>query len=106
MIRHARTWSLVCLAAAATVVLAAGCGAPAGKTSQETTAGPKPETAWANAVCPMMGSPIDLKKVTPELVRVFEGKKVAFCCGGCPAAWDKLSEAQKRAKLRQASGEK
>lgn len=65
-----------------------------------------PTPAWANVTCPMMGSPIDPKNVSPELVRVFEGKRVAFCCGGCPTAWDKLSEAQKRAKLREASGEK
>ena len=58
--------------------------------------------AYANAKCPIMGSPINPEKVKPALVRSFEGQKVAFCCGGCPAAWDKLSDEQKTAKLQAA----
>jgi hypothetical protein len=53
----------------------------------------------ANSVCPIMGGKIDADKVSPELTRTFEGKTVAFCCGGCPAKWDQLSDEQKRAKL-------
>jgi hypothetical protein len=54
---------------------------------------------YANVTCPVMGSPIDPKKVTPALVRAHRGEKVAFCCGGCPAAWDRLTDKQKDAKL-------
>ena len=54
---------------------------------------------YVNATCPIMGSPIDPAKVTPDLVRTFEGRKVAFCCSSCPPAWDKLSDEQKRQKL-------
>jgi hypothetical protein len=57
------------------------------------------KSAFANTKCPMMGSRIDASKVTPALTREFKGQKVAFCCGGCPAAWDKLSDAEKQAKL-------
>ncbi|MCE5327022.1 MAG: hypothetical protein LLG01_11485 [Planctomycetaceae bacterium] len=57
------------------------------------------KSAFANTKCPMMGSKIDASKVTPALTREFKGQKVAFCCGGCPAAWDKLTDAQKQAKL-------
>ncbi len=101
MNKHA-IWPLVGLAAAAMVVLAAGCSAPARETATGTPAG---DEAFVNVTCPMMGSPIDPNNVTPELVRMHKGKKVAFCCGGCPAAWDKLSEAQKEAKLQKAAGD-
>ncbi len=56
-----------------------------------------------NATCPIMGSPIDPQAVTPALSRTFQGRTVAFCCGGCPAQWDRLSDAQKLQKLKAAS---
>lgn len=54
---------------------------------------------FANTKCPMMGGVIQPEKVMPALTREFNGQKVAFCCGGCPDMWDKLSEPQKQAKL-------
>ena len=57
---------------------------------------------FANASCPIMGSPINPKKVTKNLIRDHEGQKIAFCCGGCPSAWDKLSDKEKDAKLAKA----
>ena len=29
----------------------------------------------------------------------YKGRKVAFCCAGCPSTWDKLSDPQKQAKV-------
>lgn len=58
---------------------------------------------FANDRCPMMGSPIKAENVKPDLVRTYKGQKVAFCCAGCPAAWDRLSDAQKAAKLQAVS---
>ncbi len=55
-----------------------------------------------NATCPMMGSKIDPAKVTEPLTRSFDGKQVGFCCGGCPAKWDALSDADRQAKLKTA----
>ncbi|MCE5277837.1 MAG: hypothetical protein ABFD92_03620 [Planctomycetaceae bacterium] len=55
---------------------------------------------FANDRCPIMGGEIEADKVPASLVRDYKGKKVAFCCGGCPAQWDNLSDAQKDAKLR------
>lgn len=52
-----------------------------------------------NAKCPIMGTKLDPAKVPAELRRVFNGQTVGFCCAGCPAAWDKLSDAEKQAKL-------
>ena len=71
------------------------------KTIQATLAlhaGPK----FANTKCPIMGSPINPAKVTDSLVRTYKGQKVAFCCAGCPSAWDKLSSNQKVAKFKAA----
>lgn len=52
-----------------------------------------------NAVCPLMGSKLDLSKVTHDLTRQYKGKQVGFCCEGCPGAWDKLSDDEKAKKL-------
>jgi len=57
---------------------------------------------FVNAVCPLMGAPIKPEKVTAKLTREYKGQKVGFCCGGCPEAWDKLTDAQKEAKLANA----
>jgi hypothetical protein len=54
---------------------------------------------FANVRCPIMNSPIKPDKVTRNLIRDYKGAKIAFCCAGCPAAWDKLSDTAKAAKL-------
>jgi hypothetical protein len=60
---------------------------------------------FVNNQCPIMGSPINAEKVAASLVRNYQGQRVAFCCAGCPAAWDQLSDADKAAKLKKASRE-
>ena len=52
-----------------------------------------------NALCPIMGTKLNLDKVTDKLTRMYEGKKVGFCCNNCPAAWDELSAEEKAKKL-------
>jgi len=54
---------------------------------------------FANVRCPIMGSPINPDKVAENLVRDYKGEKIGFCCGGCPGQWDKLTDAEKGAKL-------
>lgn len=61
---------------------------------------------FVNICCPIMGSKIDLANVSESLTRTHKGRKVALCCAGCPAAWDKLSEAEKDAKLAKVVAEK
>ena len=53
---------------------------------------------FANAKCPIMGGPVDVK-ATGDGIRMWKDQKVGFCCAGCPAAWDKLSDAEKQTKL-------
>ncbi|MHC4582366.1 MAG: hypothetical protein ACYS14_12995 [Planctomycetota bacterium] len=57
---------------------------------------------FANNLCPIMGAPINPERVTKNLTRDYRGQKIAFCCAGCPATWDKLSDTQKLAKLAKA----
>lgn len=52
-----------------------------------------------NTRCPIMGTKLDLSKVTKSLTRIYNGKKIGFCCAGCPSAWDKLSDQQKHKKM-------
>lgn len=52
-----------------------------------------------NYRCPIMGSPIKMDTVNENLIRLYNGRKVAFCCASCPAEWDKLSDADKQAKV-------
>jgi hypothetical protein len=54
---------------------------------------------FTNIDCPIMGAPINTDKVAKNLIRDYKGEKIAFCCAGCPATWDKLADAEKDAKL-------
>jgi hypothetical protein len=57
-----------------------------------------------NVKCPMSGKEIDPAKVPDTQVRDYNGKKVGFCCPACPPEWDKLSAAEKDAKLKPVLG--
>ena len=80
-------------------ILAAGCGKKSDKPTESSTTAPTKAADFVNASCPIMGTPIDLSKVPDSLTREYKGKKVAFCCAGCPVTWDELSDAEKDAKL-------
>ncbi len=111
------TWAATLLLAATLVVGLAGC-------KKKEAAKPAPtaadalkdatkvaedvveavEAGFANIRCPIMTkNKIDPKKVDASLIREFKGQKVAFCCGGCPPAWDKLSDEDKVTKLAAAA---
>ncbi len=88
------------------VVLAAGCEkkaekpAPSEVPSATAQGQPEQQTVdFVNNLCPIMGSKMDLAKVPEKFTRTYKGKKVAFCCASCPAAWDKLSDTEKDTKL-------
>ena len=87
----------MCLAAALAVLSAGGCKGE--KTDEGESAKPAEAAQYVNVRCPIMGTQLDLANVPEALARVYKGKKVAFCCAGCPAAWDKLTDEQKDAKL-------
>jgi hypothetical protein len=56
---------------------------------------------FLNDRCPIRGARIDLDKVPAALTRVYGQGQVAFCCAGCPDQWDRLTDAQKVAQLKQ-----
>lgn len=83
--------------------MGADCGdKPAGQCPM-CQATPQASDKIVNTRCPMMGSTLKLEKVTEKLTREFKGRKIGFCCGGCPAAWDSLSDEQKETKLKKAA---
>ena len=96
---------LAALLAAAGLVVP-GCDEEPASSAKEQAAAPHktgPDPApVVNVLCPIMGSKIDPNAVPESLVREHKGQKVGFCCGGCPAAWDKLSGPDKDAKLAEA----
>ncbi|MCG3181437.1 MAG: hypothetical protein BIFFINMI_03831 [Phycisphaerae bacterium] len=105
-----KLFGIVAAGLASTLILAgivtftaAGCAqsAPTAAASQQSTVPQATETQTpANARCPMMGGSVHASAGT----RQFEGKTVGFCCPGCPAKWDQLTDAQKKAKLTASAG--
>lgn len=56
------------------------CNVDAIKTSDaENKTEAKAELTIFNAVCPVMGKPVDVELTTVE----YQGKLIAFCCAGC-----------------------
>ncbi len=68
---------------------------PATSTAPSTA----PAAKVVNTKCPIMGGKVNPAKVPDVLIREYKGQKIGFCCGGCPPAWDKLSDQDKDAKL-------
>ena len=54
---------------------------------------------FVNVRCPILGTKLEPEKVPQNLTRTYMGKKVGFCCAGCPEQWDKLSPEEKASKL-------
>jgi len=106
--KHA--WTIPGMAAACClsllVILATGCKKEADEPAPTAADQEQAAVGFVNVRCPIMGTEIDLANVPEELTRTHKGKKVAFCCAGCPTAWDKLSEVQKDTKLAKVLSEK
>jgi hypothetical protein len=57
--------------------------------------------AAINDQCPISGKKINRMNTPESLTRMHKGQKVGFCCPECPPQWDKLTEAEKDAKLQE-----
>lgn len=55
----------------------------------------------ANSKCPMTGKSIDVTDRPKDCTRMYKNMKIGFCCPACPPEWDKLTEAEKDAKLKE-----
>lgn len=54
-----------------------------------------PVSANINTQCLVSGEALDANSPTVD----YMGKKVGFCCKNCIAKWEKMSDADKQAKL-------
>lgn len=55
-----------------------------------------------NAKCPISGKSIDRMNCPKELTCVYKDMKIGFCCPNCQPEWNKLTDAEKDAKLKDA----
>jgi hypothetical protein len=54
-----------------------------------------------NGKCPISGKEFDKMDVPADHTRMYKGMKIGFCCSNCPIAWDKLTDEEKDAKLKE-----
>lgn len=73
---------------------------PKAAESAMPTADAEGKVAVANAFCPMMEEhPVKGGRSPVELVRMWRGQALGFCCEDCPEGWDVLSDAEKDAAM-------
>jgi hypothetical protein len=88
------------------VMVLSGAGCQGGGTSA-TPSGPAASAIKVvNTRCPMKGLPVDPVTVPDSRTREYKGRRIGFCCTGCPEAWDKLTDAERDAKLAAVTGAK
>ena len=76
------TLRYIALVVVAVGLLAAGCKQEAAPPASGGAAAPEVETA--QKICPVMGGPINKAQFVD-----YEGRRVYFCCAGCPEAFKK-----------------
>jgi hypothetical protein len=52
-----------------------------------------------NNACPITDAKIDMMNTPENLITMYKGQKVGFCCPNCPPAWEKLTDKEKNEKL-------
>jgi organic hydroperoxide reductase OsmC/OhrA len=81
----------------ASLVLVAGLAACNNTAEKTTAADSKMEAKAVNTTCPFTGETVDGKTYA-----VHDGKKVAFCCAGCKAKFEKMDDAKQDAMVAKA----
>lgn len=81
------------------VLALVGGGCQKGDKSDRKAGEGKAPVLAVNGTCPIMGKAINPAQVPASLTREFKGQTIGFCCPMCPPAWDKLSDAERQAKL-------
>jgi len=61
------------------------------------THGTKANMGMVNKNCPVSG-----RAASSEHTTQYKGQTVGFCCGGCPERFNKMSDAEKTAKVNEA----
>jgi len=86
----------------ATVILVAGLALGACESMQGADSS-SPAAAAAGTIndrCPIAGQPVDLAADTAE----WQGGTVGFCCNGCAARWDDMSDDERAARIARTTG--
>ncbi len=69
-------------------------------TIQQSTSRCMRQMPCANKRCPITGKTIDVMNEPENLTCMYKGMKIGFCCPACPPVWDRLTDAEKDAKLQ------
>lgn len=89
-----KTTAFASIAAACLFLGLAGC-----ESADKTEAAAPASMGVVNSTCPIMaGRPV--KSDTTTYVE-YNGVKVGFCCTGCDTKWENLSDADKKAFIKQ-----
>ena len=100
-----KTWTRRSIGPFAGVLIAGLCLAVlVGCSEKEPPPAAPAATGVINATCPIMGNPVNQANTPPELVRQYKGKRIGFCCAGCPGKWDQLPDDKKDELLAKAKG--
>ena len=83
-------FSLIAILALGAIIALPGC-------NKETKAEPKSTASMGamNDRCPLTGAAVNKSAPTAN----YHGKTVAFCCGGCAAKFDAMTDSEKDKKL-------
>jgi hypothetical protein len=88
-----KSMACACVVAAAVLGMSGCAYNKSGGTSNTVQA----SAGMVNSRCPMMPDhPLGGKKM---VTTAYNGKTVGFCCAGCVPEWNKLSDAEKQARL-------
>ena len=87
-----KRYALTAALAAGLLLSLPGCDSDDNGDMDTTTSAPS--MGAINETCPMMGEAVD-----PGSTTDYKGQKIGFCCDGCVGPWNKLSDAEKDAKL-------
>lgn len=85
---------IVLAASLALTAMLAACNSNKSTTAASNETAIKASGAAMNANCPFSNNPANA-----SITRSYKGQNVGFCCNGCSGKWDKMSDADRDAKL-------
>jgi len=99
-----KLWIAIVVVIFSVSALAVSC---TGKTEKETVGAGKADTSAeklveiVNTHCPLMGTPLG-KSIPEKMTRLYEGKRIGFCCTKCLKDWDAMNDKEKKATYEKA----
>ena len=93
------TRTMVQVAAVAAMVVIVGVFLQTAGCSKSDNSGTTLTAKCLNTMCPMDMMKIDPMTVSDDAIRDFSGVKIGFCSAKCAETFDKLTDADKKAKV-------